>query len=396
MELEWLIKYESEATTLDFKREQYLKPKYAEFIKDIISMANTPIRKKKYIIVGVKESSSGDKEYFPIRKEDFVDKATYQQIIRENVEPYIEVDYYSLVVDGNLLGIFEIGDCDNPPYMVKKKYGDKLNQGDMFIRKGSQKDRVSRSELDEILSFRQKELFSNYIRIGINKEMQQTMRVYIDKNYEESPSNKVKNEITNILEYRRSPMYNPTMEKMEQTFNMSIPIFGFGYNKPFSQRTTEELEKMLSTVNTDYHEEELYYLSEFKSVRLNVYITNDSDKYIEDANIILKIPRHNRKIFVFDTIPEKPNDMNRMLQSLSASSIKLDYPSVEKNNDYYTVEWHYGNLPHKKIIEFFNEELRLCVSPNFKEKNILIDCELYGKNLPSPIYTKLELQISWC
>ena len=84
--IEWLIKYERESTRLDFKREQYKKEKNKNLIKDIMSMANAPIDGKKYIVVGVKDKTDGEKEYHAIQKEEFIDQATYEQVIRENIE----------------------------------------------------------------------------------------------------------------------------------------------------------------------------------------------------------------------------------------------------------------------------------------------------------------------
>ena len=106
--IEWLVKYEREGTRLDFKREQYQKEKNKDFIKDIMSMANAPIDGTKYIVVGVKDKTDGEKEFHSIPRESFIDQATYEQVIRENIEPSIEISYSPIKVDGNLLGVFEI------------------------------------------------------------------------------------------------------------------------------------------------------------------------------------------------------------------------------------------------------------------------------------------------
>lgn len=152
--IEWLIKFEREGTKLDFKKEQYRKEKYQDLIKDIMSMANAPVEGKRYIIVGVKEKPDGTKEYFSIPREEIVDQATYQQIVRENVEPNIQFSYYSVEIDGDIFGVFEIANCNNPPYMMKKDYKANLKKGECFVRKGSQQERMIRRDLDEILQFK--------------------------------------------------------------------------------------------------------------------------------------------------------------------------------------------------------------------------------------------------
>ena len=47
-----LILYENENTNLDFKKVEYRKENYEEFLKDIISFANANSKGIKYIIIG--------------------------------------------------------------------------------------------------------------------------------------------------------------------------------------------------------------------------------------------------------------------------------------------------------------------------------------------------------
>ena len=107
-DIEWKIRYERESSNLDFKREQYKKEKYESLIKDIMSMANNPVDGSKHIIVGVKETPDGNKEIYPIESTDFVDVATYQQIVRENIEPTIDFNYYPYDIPEGKIGVFEI------------------------------------------------------------------------------------------------------------------------------------------------------------------------------------------------------------------------------------------------------------------------------------------------
>ena len=93
--LDDLINYEKEFTGLDFKRIQYDKKKHEDLIKDIMSMANADIEGDRYIIIGVDYKDSNDREIIEINKDEFVNSATYQQLIRDNIEPQIIFDYFS-------------------------------------------------------------------------------------------------------------------------------------------------------------------------------------------------------------------------------------------------------------------------------------------------------------
>ena len=220
--LEWLIRYEREGTNLDFKREQYHKEKYQDLLKDIMSMANTPIEGKSYIIVGVKDKPDGTKEFHPIPKEEIVDQANYQQIVRENIEPNVNFSYYSFDFDGYLLGIIEIDKCDNPPYMMKKDYKT-LKKGDCFIRRGSQQERLTRRDLDEILQLKSHIYFNDKISIGFNKEFNRKLTIKAVRDLK-FPSKAAKEKIESILAKRNEESKLGLNNHLER-FGLNFPAF---------------------------------------------------------------------------------------------------------------------------------------------------------------------------
>jgi len=110
--------------------------------------ANTDIGKR-YIIIGVKHSPNGSREFFSIPRDEFKDDADYQDLVRQNIEPEIKFIYKSFEFEEHLLGIFEISECEQRPYVMKKTQG-KLEQGACYIRRGSQQGRVIRADLEII------------------------------------------------------------------------------------------------------------------------------------------------------------------------------------------------------------------------------------------------------
>ncbi|MBS5913111.1 MAG: ATP-binding protein [Paenibacillus macerans] len=146
MELLDIIRYENESTYVDFKKTQYQDNE--SFLKDIMAMANanTDINKR-YIIIGVKHMPNGDRNFFCIPKDEFKDDADYQDLVRQNIEPEIKFVYKAVEFEGHLLGVFEITNCEQRPYVMKKAKG-KLEQGACYIRRGSQQGRVIREDLE--------------------------------------------------------------------------------------------------------------------------------------------------------------------------------------------------------------------------------------------------------
>ncbi|MFI8715387.1 helix-turn-helix domain-containing protein [Brevibacillus brevis] len=146
MDLFEIIRYENENIYVDFKRSQYQNNE--DFLKDIMAMANANTDvSKRYIIIGVKHSPGGSREYFSIPTEEFKDDAIYQDLVRNNIEPEIKFIYRPVEFEGHLLGVFEISECENRPYVMKKKFGT-LEQGACYIRRGSQQGRAVRTDLE--------------------------------------------------------------------------------------------------------------------------------------------------------------------------------------------------------------------------------------------------------
>ncbi|HFK1769205.1 TPA: ATP-binding protein [Bacillus paranthracis] len=386
-DIKFLIQHEQEGTKLDFKREQYRKEKYKDLIKDIMAMANAPVEGKRYIVTGVKDLPSGTKEYFSIPEKEFVDQATYQQIVRENVEPSIDFSYYPIEVEGNLLGVFEIDNCINPPYMMKKN-SNGLNKGDCFVRRGSQQERMTRRDLDEILAFKSKFQFNGKIAIGFNKKLDKKITIDAAKDAE-LPSQEVRKKIEAILEERR----------FKEKFGLNtIDLLGLrtslyteSQSLPHEERSTETLRRNLEEVDEKYYEHDMFHIGEELSEKLNLVLRNDGDEYLEDVSIEFKIPS-SCGVKVMDRIYRKPvSAIERAL--VTTTVVPVRYPHVKEVEEFFIIESTIDNLKHHQYTEAFGKALRIFFGPNTSNQVITCLYTIYAKNLPSPIFGELEIEV---
>lgn len=195
MNLDELIEYESENTLLDFKAEEYGKNNF-ELIKDIMSMANAHMNEKKYIVIGVKDNPNEEREIIGLN--NISDQAILENIIQENIEPIIHFKYYKYEFKGKLLGIIEIGDNRDRPYMMKKDNAS-LKKGDSWIRKGSRQSRIVREDIEKMFQGRLNFIDNKEIKIGLgnNFEKEQYIKLPVI-NLDEKPSNIEKKKIRRI------------------------------------------------------------------------------------------------------------------------------------------------------------------------------------------------------
>jgi len=150
-----MILSESESECLDYKADSYRENE--ALLKDILAMANSLSDGSKYIITGVKDVGNGIKDIRGISPNMACDDANYQQLVLNNIEPDIKFQYYPIMLsDNKVLGVFELKDNNQRPYVLKKQYG-RLHAGLCLIRKGSQQCQATRSDFE--LFYSQREVF---------------------------------------------------------------------------------------------------------------------------------------------------------------------------------------------------------------------------------------------
>lgn len=174
MDKEYLIQCieeEGESSFFDFKKDIYdLKnsKEEAEFIKDVLCFANGHSIGDKYIITGVKlHKDKTTRDIIGVSEDKIKDGADYQNLIDDNVEPSLIVDFSIVEYDGKKFGIFKIGKENiDRPYMLKKQFQN-LEIGFMKMRVGQRNVNITRRELDKIYNSKIKEEMSDIVLKGI-------------------------------------------------------------------------------------------------------------------------------------------------------------------------------------------------------------------------------------
>ena len=156
-----------ECEWVDFKERFYaLKQDKDSFIKDIISFANNPQQKEKFIIFGVEDSNHN---ICGIDSKTIPDIAKLESLLFEKVEPEITIMLDSLLIEEKVIAYIKIPiSNENQPYMLKNECGN-AKKGDIFIRKGSINTKATRKDLDDIYlnrQFQEIKPYDNYILIA--------------------------------------------------------------------------------------------------------------------------------------------------------------------------------------------------------------------------------------
>lgn len=387
----WKIKYDKESTSLDFKKKQYTKEKYDNFIKDVMSMANAPGNESRYIVIGVKEHLDGKKDFHSV--DNNIDIATYEQLIRNNIEPTINIEYTPLKFDSFNLGVFEIKNCIDPPYIMKKDR-QTIKKGDCFIRRGTQQEKMTRRDLDEMLEMKSKYQFINKISFGFEESFLNKTDISAKRTLSWPSERKKKDLEDQLNELVHKENLEESQGKNTLHTNNLFDGLSVGLNGVFPKRkeTKEALKKQIDNVKNIYYDYDIYYLEETVSHKINFFIYNNSKTPLDKVEVILNFPTTVGRIA--DDLPSEPLSNTDLLAHTIRTPVPFNgYPYVEKVNSTYIVTEDIEILRHKQIQPLFTEDLRIFVPEINIGKSFTVNYEIHAVNLPDPVYGELIINV---
>lgn len=386
-----LIEYYDENLNLDFKGSQYPREKHADLIKDIVAMANADTNDECYIIIGVIHNNGGQKELRGISREDFIDDAVYQQLIRENVEPDIKFEYNLYEYAGKCFGVFKIGNCDDKPYMMKKDYNS-LKKGDSWIRKGSHQPRMIRRDFDAIYERKMASIgFTGHVEILFEENGSDSIAIPTAGMFT-LPSEVETRRIRRAIEEKKNPsLKKPTRFDLYGISSLSLSYALIGA-EPYHERTLEELEENLKNVSKNFATDDAYSLFEENGYKLNITLHNKGEQYIEDGEIHVHIPKIDG-LLVASKVPEEPDRSPFSLTIPTYSQYHPHYPIVTRSKMNIIIEESVGDIKHHIPILAFEEPVRMFFSNSLSGESIEMECKIFGKNLKKPITEILKIHL---
>ena len=400
MEFRELIEL-NEGPTLDFKKEEYKKESKQDLIKDIMAMANSLNNNVKRIIIGVKKTPINTEV---LGLECVEDVASYENIIQENVEPNINFNYEAYNYSDDItLGVFEIYDNNDRPYMMKKDCGG-LKKGDIWIRKGTRNSRATRADLDKMIKLREGFVSSEEVSIGFGKNLDNEItlkRSTLKK--EDFPSEKEKERLTELLKKLNERYYdesgNPldlVKGKTKNELFANTLFSGFDDSKrairadmnglTVTYLNKDELLEEIDNVSSNYSDWDNYYIFEEHSERINFYIRNEGRGFLE--NVKIQIIFDTDGIMIADEIYDKPAGIfDKYRPTIN------NYPYVYYEANSIIVEEEYNYIRHKDVSELLEEDLRVVIPPNYEKETVEIRYIINAKNIPEPIKGNLRIVI---
>jgi hypothetical protein len=340
----------------------------------------------------MKHLPDGNRKFWGINQNEFVDSATYHQLARENIEPEIHFDYSPYEFEGHLLGVLRVYNCNDQPYMMRKDYGS-LRAGDAWIRKGTHQPRLMRGDLNRIWEKRRNEFTAN-IKIGFDSAGMPKEIAHSAIGEVQLPSDQAATRIREILAEREEKLPPGDASFMRALIESGgFPKFGLGPT-PYSQRSSNQLRENLEKVKDTYREDDLHALYEQHASRINLSIFNEGDSYVEDASIEIRIPKV-KGLRVAPKIYREPDRSGLFgVPRVSLYGLGIHYPSVKNYKEHIGVFASVGTLRHGIVERAFEEPLRMVFRRELIGQKVLLECTLYGKQLRTPRKETLTIEVT--
>jgi len=146
---------EWETTSVEFKQYLYVGTveQKAEFVRDVLSLANTQASGRRWIIIGFSDKTHGyANPPNPLHQDDL------ERLLAGYTDPPVEVRYQVVAYRKGPVGKLEVlRDPKKVPHRVAKPLGDKLKgdkkqiiRGQIFVRHGSQVEEPTQAELQAL------------------------------------------------------------------------------------------------------------------------------------------------------------------------------------------------------------------------------------------------------
>jgi hypothetical protein len=338
----------------------------------------------RYIIVGATFDKRGQKQMREVDRDDFSGKPSYQALANEFIEPPIRIRYYPVNVGGHQLGIYEIADCQDRPYMMRIDHSETLRRGDAYQRVKNAAVKMGRRQLQSMFEAKFRESVSSAnIEIGFPGEIiHKDHRVDVC-DLSDLPSAIAGSKLRQLIEIKDGISMAGSSTMVARLTHARL----FGTDSPYEERSKEELVEEMHQIERQYQNQDEHYLFEEHARQVQIVVYNQGDETIRNASLSIVMPNH-AEFYVARTLPMVPIDDKFVARSPDEQA---EYPSVSVADDAVQVSSKLGDIPPGEFVDVFEVPLRLCVGGGLRGKRFGMQYSLFAQNLRAPAKGKLRL-----
>ena len=379
-----IVRSATPSTAVQFRKHAYGKKGVERFLRDVIAMANATIEGSRYIVTGAEFDTKGRKRMYSVDRGDFSGKPAYQSLANDHIEPPIRIRYQPATVEGERVGVFEIGDCQDRPYMMRIDYSETLRRGDAYVRINDSAVKMGRRQLQSMFEKKFKDSVSAAnVEIGFPGDIIHKDTKIATCNLDKLPSLIASSKLHELIEAKSRVHASAANTMVARLTHARL----FGSDSPYEERSTEEIMGEMRELERRYRNHDNYFLFEEHATPLQLVVYNQGAEEIRDASLSLVMPNHN-DFHVATQLPKIPRDDGFIDRTPSELS---EYPSISLRDESVHVSVKLGDIEPGEPTEVFNVPMRICVGIGLKDRRIGIQYSLFAQNLRTAAKGKLRL-----
>jgi len=371
-------------TGVQFRKDKYGNNGIRRFLRDVLALANASVEGPRYIVVGADIDAKGRKNMYPIDADDFSGKPSYQSLANEYIEPPVRIRYKPVSIEGQRIGVFEIGDTQDRPYMMRIDYSEKLRRGDAYVRVKGNPMKMGRRQLSHLFEKKFRDSVSaNDLEVGFAGEIIHKDLALNCCDLSQLPSAEASNKLHQLIDIQNNSQQTGSTTVMARLTHARL----FGADDPYVDRTPTQLIREVNNLRAKYRDEDNHFLFEANARQVQLVVYNQGSEPIIDASLSLAMPNHN-SFYVADRLPQIPG--RNGFTSRTPDEIAT-YPSVTLKDDSVQVTCKIGDIPVGEPITVFESALRLCIGKDLRGKRFGVRYTLHAQNLRAPAKGQLKL-----
>jgi hypothetical protein len=368
-----------------FRRQAYGNDGIRAFLRDVLAMANASVEGSRYIVVGVDFDARGRKTKRAVDADDFTGKPSYQSLANEYIEPPIRIRYKPVSFDGTRVGVFEIGDCQDRPYMMRADFDETLRRGDAYKRVNDTAVKLGRRQLMELFEGKFRDSVSaGDIEIGFPGEIIHKEITLPTCDLSRLPSALASHKLEEMLQIRKVSRKSGSTTMVARLTHARL----YGTEDPYVDRSPDDILVELGQIRQKYRHQDANFLFNERAEQLQLVVYNQGEDTIDDASLSLALPNHT-DFYVADSLPKRL--VNDRFVDRSPDEI-ASYPAVTLRDNAVQVNCSIGGIPAGAPVDVFSIPLRLCAGKDLAGRRFGIRYALHGRNLRAPATGQLKIR----
>jgi len=379
-----IVRSATPSTAVHFQKSAYGKAGVERFLRDVIALANASVEGTRYIITGAEFDKKDRKRMYGVDRSDFSGKPAYQSLANDYIEPPIRIRYQPVTIEGERVGVFEIGDCQDRPYMMRVDYSETLRRGDAYARVNNAAVKLGRRQLQSLFERKfQDSVSAANVEIGFPGDIIHKDLRIATHSFGKLPSMVASAKLHELIEAKTRVHASASNTIVARLTHARL----FGTDSPYEERSTDEIVEEMQKLERRYRNQDEHFLFEENATPIQLVLLNQGDEEIHDASLSLVMPNHNA-FHVATQLPRIPRD-DKFIERTPAE--QAGYPSVSLHDDSVHVSVKLGDIQPGEPIDVFELPMRICVGDELKGRRLGIQYSLFAQNLRTPAKGKIRL-----